>query len=107
LIPPLLKNNNLIFNDLDKANEFNNFFAMQTDLDDSEAVLPELYLPKNQLCDIEISETDVEDVLSILSPSKASGPDLINPRLLKEAEYNSDFFPTVKALPKSFEIFTN
>jgi hypothetical protein len=58
---------------------------MQTDLDDSEAVLPELSLPKNQLCDIEIGETDVEDVLSILNPSKVSGPDLINPRLLKEA----------------------
>ena len=81
--PPLLKNNNLIFNDLDKVNEFNNFFAMQTDLDDSEAVLPELSLPENQLCDIKISETDVEDVLSILNRSKASGPDLINPRLLK------------------------
>jgi hypothetical protein len=51
-IPPLLKNNNLIFNDLDKANEFNNFFAMQTDLDDSAAVLPELSLPENQFCDI-------------------------------------------------------
>jgi hypothetical protein len=49
----------LIFNDLDKANEFNNFFAMQTDLNDSEVVLPELSLPENQLCDIEISETDV------------------------------------------------
>jgi hypothetical protein len=73
-IPPLLKNNNLIFNDLDKANEFNNFFPMQTDLDDSEAVLPELSLPENQLCDIKISETDAEDVLSILNPSKASGP---------------------------------
>ena len=41
---------------------------MQTFLDDSEAVLPELSLPENQLCDIEISETDVEDVLSILNP---------------------------------------
>jgi hypothetical protein len=58
-IPPLLKNNILIFNDLDKANEFNNFFAMQTDHNDSEAVLPELSLPENQLCDIEISESDV------------------------------------------------
>ena len=54
---------------------------MQAYLDDTEAVLPELSLPENQLCDIEISE----DVLSILNPSKASGPDLINPRLLKEA----------------------
>jgi hypothetical protein len=47
---------------------------MQTDLDDSEAVLPELSLPENQLCDIKINETDAEDVLSILNPSKASGP---------------------------------
>ena len=45
-IPPLLKNNNLIFNDLDKANEFNNFFAMQTDLDDSEAYFPNFLFPK-------------------------------------------------------------
>jgi hypothetical protein len=27
---------------------------------------------------------EVEDVLKIINPSKASGPDLINPRLLKE-----------------------
>jgi hypothetical protein len=81
------QNTTLISFPLSKAlPEFNNFFAMQTDLDDSKAVLPELSLPENQLCDIEISETDVEDVISILNPSKASGPDLINPRLLKEAD---------------------
>jgi hypothetical protein len=28
---------------------------------------------------------EVEDVLKVINPTKASGPDLINPRLLKEA----------------------
>ena len=84
-IPPLLKNDNLIFDDLEKADELNNYFAMQTLLDESHAVLPDLNMPENQLCDIELNETDVEDVLSILNNNKASGPDLINPRLLKEA----------------------
>jgi hypothetical protein len=67
-IPPLLKNNNLIFNDLDKANEFNNFFAMQTDLDDSEAILPELSLLENQLCDIEISIKNYEHTYKRSAP---------------------------------------
>ncbi|CAC5370554.1 unnamed protein product [Mytilus coruscus] len=35
--------------------------------------------------EIELNETEVEDILSIINPSKASGPDLINPKLLKEA----------------------
>jgi hypothetical protein len=34
---------------------------------------------------IVLNEEEVEDVLKIINPSKASGPDLINPRLLKEA----------------------
>jgi hypothetical protein len=34
---------------------------------------------------IVLNEEEVEDALKIINPSKASGPDLINPRLLKEA----------------------
>jgi hypothetical protein len=58
---------------------------MQTDLDDSEAVLPELSLPENQLCDIEISETDVEAVLSILNPSS---------HCLKPSQSHLKYLPT-------------
>ncbi|XP_071177472.1 uncharacterized protein [Mytilus edulis] len=84
-IPPLLKNDNLIFNDIDKANEFNNFFAMQTNIDDTEAVIPDLTVPDYTLSDITLKDSEVEDVLKILNPNKASGPDLISPILLKEA----------------------
>jgi hypothetical protein len=34
---------------------------------------------------ITITENEVEDILKILDTSKAIGPDLLNPRLLKEA----------------------
>ncbi|VDI33342.1 Hypothetical predicted protein [Mytilus galloprovincialis] len=84
-IPPLLKDDNLIFNDIDKANEFNNFFAMQTNIDDTEAVIPDLTVPDYTLSDITLKDSEVEDVLKILNPNKASGPDLISPILLKEA----------------------
>ena len=60
------------------------FFAMQTELDDSNAVLPNFIEPEHRLTDITIDEGEVEDALKILNSSKASGPDLINPRLLKE-----------------------
>jgi hypothetical protein len=37
------------------------------------------------ISEIKLCENEVEDVLKVINPTKASGPDLINPRLLKEA----------------------
>jgi hypothetical protein len=42
-------------------------------------------LQTNGLRQILITETEVEDILKILDTSKATGPDCINPRLLREA----------------------
>jgi hypothetical protein len=39
----------------------------------------------NGLEQITITENEVEDILKIFDTSKAIGPDLLNPRLLKEA----------------------
>jgi hypothetical protein len=39
----------------------------------------------NQISEIKLCENEVEDVLKVINPTKVSGPDLINPRLLKEA----------------------
>ena len=44
-----------------------------------------LILPINGLEQITVTENEVEDILKILDTSKAIGPDLLNPRLLKEA----------------------
>jgi len=50
---------------MDKTNEFNNFSLMQTVFEDYQTVLPDFIHPDNQLSDIQISKTDVEDVLGV------------------------------------------
>jgi hypothetical protein len=47
--------------------------------------IPNLLHVTNQISEIKLCENEVEDVLKVINPTKASGPDLINPRLLKEA----------------------
>jgi hypothetical protein len=54
----------------------------------------------NQISEIKLCENEVEDVLKVINPTKVSGPDLINPRLLKEAT------PIIKhSLCKLFTLF--
>ena len=62
----------------------NHYFASQTQVDDSNKALPYLEPSPYTLESITISRQDVEDVLQHLNVSKASGPDLISTRLLKE-----------------------
>ena len=47
--------------------------------------IPNFSHATNQISEIKLCENEVEDVLKVINPTKASGPDLINPRLLKEA----------------------
>jgi hypothetical protein len=82
-IPPLVKNDNIIFDDIEKAIEFNIFFAAQSNIDDYNGTPPnEIQSLIQNLEYIVLNEKEVEDVLKIINPSD---PDLINPRLLKEA----------------------
>ena len=85
-IPPIFHNDSLIFDDIEKANLFNIYFSKQSEIDDSNSNIPNLSHAANQISEIKLCEHEVEDVLKVLNPTKASGPDLINPRLLlKEA----------------------
>ena len=88
-IPPLLINDSIIFDETDKATEFNRFFVTQSAIDDSNRRLPHSNfnpIPIAEHIDnIILQESEVEDILITLNPSKASGPDLINPRLLKSS----------------------
>ena len=84
-IPPILHNDNLIFYDVERANLFNIYFSKQSEIDDSNSNIPNLSHATNQISEIKLCENEVEDVLKVVNPTKASGPDLINPRLLKEA----------------------
>ena len=85
-ISPIFHNDNLILDDIEKANLFNIYFSKQSEIDDSNNNIPNLSHAANQISEIKLCENEVEDVLKVLNPTKASRPDLINPRLLlKEA----------------------
>jgi hypothetical protein len=84
-IPPIFHNDNWIFYDIEKANLFNRYFSKQSEIDDSNSNNPNLSHATNQISEIKLCENEVEDILKVINPTKAFGPDLINPRLLKEA----------------------
>ena len=74
------------FAETDQANAemLNLYFSSQTRVDDTIKDLPLLEPAIHSLNSIEISIQDIKDVLLHLNAPKASGPDLIGPRLLEE-----------------------
>ena len=85
-IPPLESNGHIVTDEYEKANTFNTYFQSQTILDDSNALLPELLPPsyQTQLNRIIITPLEVESILKTLKLGKASGPNGLNNRVLKE-----------------------
>ena len=85
-IPPLQVDGDLICDNKEKAKIFNDFFCNQSDFDDTNIPTPNIFLrQQGSLGHIVITENEVEDVLNFSDISKASGPDAVSPRLLKEA----------------------
>jgi hypothetical protein len=84
-ILPILHSDDLIFDDIERANLFNIYFSKQSEIDDSNSNIHNLSHVTNQISEIKLCENEVEDVLKVINPTKACGPDLINHRLLKEA----------------------
>ena len=72
-----------------KKHFFYNYFQGQTILDDSNAVLPELHEPSylTNLSSIAFDPQEVEEILKALKPDKASGPDGLSNRILKELSH--------------------
>ena len=83
-IPPLNRNNTNYTTPFDKANLLNEYFCEQSNVDDSNASLPPFEPPRSNLDNITITNEDVLDVLKLLNTSKASGPDFVHAKLLKE-----------------------
>ena len=88
-IPPLLYHDRIMLNDVDKANSLNNFFAEQANLLNNEKDVPNIdtHATSNPLTDIHFTPEEVSSVLSCLSLGKASGPDDINNRILRELHH--------------------
>ena len=84
-IPPPNVNGDIYSDNTDKATIRNDYFTEQLSLDDSNANLPaDLNIPDFTLYSISITANKVESVLKALQTGKASGPEAINNRILKE-----------------------
>ena len=95
IIPPLTYNDHIYSDESDKADILNDFFQSQTLLDDQNAVLPDLppSVTYTQLSHIILTPLEVESVLKTLTIGKASGPNELSNRILRElsCELSSPF----------------
>lgn len=83
--PPLIENNNIFVGNTEKAELFNNYFVHQATIDTVGVSLPYKDPPLTQLTKINFVPSDISDLIKCLDTTKASGPDLISNRMLKEA----------------------
>ena len=84
-IPTLIFNDETAEDDYQKSNMLNNYFASQSHINDDNKTLPApTQIQHEEFAHIDITQQDVIDVLSHSNVTKACGPDLISPRLLKE-----------------------
>jgi len=84
-LPPMNVNNDFIVDSSEKASAFNNFFLSHSNINTENASLPSEGTSEVRLSSVKATEQEVNDQLMTLDPSKATGPDGIGPRLLKEA----------------------
>ncbi|MCG8046087.1 MAG: reverse transcriptase family protein, partial [Candidatus Thiodiazotropha taylori] len=85
IIPTLNFNNEYAETDLQKANMLNEYFSSISVVDDHNTLLPpQKTITHERLETFDISPQTVKDVFDDLDTSKACGPDLMSPRLLKE-----------------------
>ena len=84
--PPLKNNNDYVTDNKDKAELFNAFFISNSNIDTSEARLPDFsYLTDHRLDEISATEQEVLDLLKSLKVNKSTGHDGIGPKLLFES----------------------
>ena len=84
-IPTLKLNDKFAEKDIGKANMLNAYFSSQAVVNDNNKPLQQqTFTCNSRLNSITISQQDVRDVLNKFNATKASGPDLISPHLLKE-----------------------
>jgi hypothetical protein len=83
-IPSLIDKNTVISDNLGKAELLNNFFSSHSNIDTTNASLPNnIDRPDEIINTVLLNENEVCDILKSLDPEKAVGPDGISPKLLK------------------------
>ena len=85
IIPPMSDETKTYFSPTEKANAFNVAFLAFSKLNCDNIKLPDLiYKTDNRLDNVNVTEREVLDVLKSLDTSKATGPDGVSARMLKE-----------------------
>ena len=84
-IPTLIEHDRTASTDQEKTEMLNYYFCCQsTILDEQNQSLPIIPNATSILSEIVISPQYVTDAIAAVDPSKASGPDLVSPRLIRE-----------------------
>ena len=84
LIPPLLENGKFVTNFSDKANIFNNFFAMQCTTINNDSILPPFVSLTNKTLEgFDIKVDNIIKILNNLQTNKAHGWDGISAQMVK------------------------
>jgi hypothetical protein len=79
--------------DYEKCDLLKKYFSFISKLDEANAPLPQIELKTNNIIiDLNVSVEEISDIIQILHPNKASGPDVISHKMLK-------ICPNKKALP--------
>ena len=84
-IPTLNVNGVQVYDDQGKADALNDFFVSQSTIDDNDDPLPHFtYVTDARLDQIVITQDEIRCILKNLVTNKATGPDSISNKLLKE-----------------------
>jgi len=87
-LPPMEYQNSFISDDKQKASAFNDFFLSHSNIDTSNAQLPQDSDFEEKLGSITVTEDEVYDLIKCIDTTKATGPDGIGPKLLYEAGFS-------------------
>ena len=75
---------NIAHDDVEKCSILNKYFCTISQVDDTNVLLPEFgSKTQNKILNIQIEIAEIIDIIKILNPNKASGPDLISHKMLK------------------------
>ena len=85
LIQPILVNNQLMTNFLEKANLFNKFFTQQCNKIENDSTLPNDLAFENaeRISSFDISKDEITTIIRFLDPKKAHGHDGISIHMIK------------------------
>lgn len=103
-IPPLINDNIIYSTNLEKANILNQYFANQSKIETPPMALPPLKLTTHSLLDsLNVTSSEVSDIIKLLDVNKANGPDCISSRLIKQV-INAITLPLTDLFNKSLAL---